>query len=658
MKNQKGITLISLVLTIVLIFILGAVGVYTGVEAYKTMKIQKFIAQMKVIQERVNIICDDWKNWDKYDKSEPNNLEKYIVETLKQEKKDAPGTYDTPKKATALANPEFNEILTGDKTSLTANDLIISNYFYFSSEDLEKFLKIKDLDVEVIINFSSRNFVEKKGVESIDSEGKDKIYYVLDELVEAQRLTSTIIENQIKDEPISDYYKYLDTRISENLEASKKVLITLNVKVKTPIKSVYYSLKETSDPKTIPESEWTNIDFVDLGNYLEVLLDKNGDYHFKVIDNRENIFYSKNPINIELVNIPVLEIGMTPIYFQDGKIIKTTKEDRNWYNYDKDKKEWANVMLEDGSIYVWIPRFAYKINNVNESVDIKFLLDASDNLTIDGSTLETGYTVHPAFQSGITKADKYKNGEWENEVNGIWVSKFNATVSQKENETVLTTAFGKEMTKLKNFEDALKICREIESKELYGFTNVATGTLQNNLKFEQDENKIDTHLIKNSEIGAVMYLAWSDFGNARNELKNNNTDITGGSEVENDVFNVNVLLSTTGNASGIYDLLKKNGEYVSSGLEDVKTSLNIKEDISSYYTPYSNESDKNTIIGDGITDLITWENDKSENRYPNFLEDNVIFIRGNNINNFFSYSAVKLEETEGYYIRPVIIIEN
>ena len=67
------------------------------------------------------------------------------------------------------------------------------------------------------------------------------------------------------------------------------------------------------------------------------------------------------------VNSPQLLTGMTPIKFtdptdtQEGKAETTTYTDENWYSY-VDKK-WANAQTKDGSMWVWIPRYAYRINS-------------------------------------------------------------------------------------------------------------------------------------------------------------------------------------------------------------------------------------------------------------------------------------------------------
>ena len=63
------------------------------------------------------------------------------------------------------------------------------------------------------------------------------------------------------------------------------------------------------------------------------------------------------------VNSPQLLTGMTPVKFteptdsEEGKTVKTTSSDSEWYNYNT--KKWANAQTQDGSMWVWIPRYIY-----------------------------------------------------------------------------------------------------------------------------------------------------------------------------------------------------------------------------------------------------------------------------------------------------------
>ena len=139
-------------------------------------------------------------------------------------------------------------------------------------------------------------------------------------------------------------------------------------------------------------------------------------------------------------NAPELLTGMKPVIFnEDGTTVEATNE-YTWYNYEK--KQWANAETEDGSLWVWIPRFAYKItynddNNKSAggSIDIVFLNGTSNEYIKDGitatasTTLDTStYTVHPSFKKA--ENGDYSNGEWSEDIPGFWVAKFIAGFQQ------------------------------------------------------------------------------------------------------------------------------------------------------------------------------------------------------------------------------------
>lgn len=559
MRDQKGITLVTLMLTMIIIFIIGAISVYTGVDAYRTIRIQNFTAQMRVVQERVNLICEDWRNWDGYDSSltgldADNNFNTYISEYLKEMN----GGVEV-KKANEIANgADFQEII-DKQENLSGPDTILSNYYYFSKEDLEKYLSLRNLDIEVIINFYTGTFFEKEGVEALNTAGEMQTYYTLEDLVEAQRLTETIIQNIVKDEELSEYYKKLNVGIEENDGISQTIGIYLNSRVEFPIKKIekvteYYDNIEDNSIvwEVVAEGSYETS-----GGFISIKIEESGLYNFKVTDNVGNVFYSKESIDVELVNKPVLTEGMTPIIFEDGEILQTSEDDPKWYNYSSDKRQWANVMLEDGSIYVWIPRFSYNINS-DETISICFL-EAGTDIPISEAGDVNNKVVHPAFVGSTS----YTNGEWNNAVNGIWVAKFIANISGDEQK--ITTTYGKEMTKVKDFYTALTICRQMQEKDYYGL-KVSAG-IDEQLE-DSGAISYDTHLIKNSEMGALLYLTYSSYGRDRSKISNNETRISGGNETEYSVFS-NGDYSTTGNAYGVYDLIKPDGEYVAAVFSEI-----------------------------------------------------------------------------------------
>ena len=101
------------------------------------------------------------------------------------------------------------------------------------------------------------------------------------------------------------------------------------------------------------------------------------------------------------VNEPMILIGMTPIKFEMptdsamGTVVTTTVSDTNWYEYgttynkatNTTTKRWANAQTKDGSMWVWIPRFAYKITG--QTIDVKFLIGTTDTYYKDDGTIGT-----------------------------------------------------------------------------------------------------------------------------------------------------------------------------------------------------------------------------------------------------------------------------
>ena len=111
---------------------------------------------------------------------------------------------------------------------------------------------------------------------------------------------------------------------------------------------------------------------------------------------------------IKGVNHPILFTGMTPIKWdENNNEIETIESDLDWYDYDE--KRWANAKSKDGSYWVWIPRYAYKIETCYHTsseeclaltgkaagdIDVKFLkgrgIITEDNTIIEIDGYEPG----------------------------------------------------------------------------------------------------------------------------------------------------------------------------------------------------------------------------------------------------------------------------
>ena len=302
------------------------------------------------------------------------------------------------------------------------------------------------------------------------------------------------------------------------------------------------------------------------------------------------------------VNKPNLMTGMKAINFKfdetkgeyetNREDINTNNENKCWYDYGS--KKWANAQTEDGSMWVWIPRYAYKVvyNDPNDKskggkFDIVFLIGITDNYIDDNGNIQTAqrqteknqvietdatktdkYTVHPAFtnESNID----YANGGWKKELTGIWVAKFEAGYFDKEKEkgkiksssvnyskgksltienkyedarNYLDRIYGEETKSIKyptfqgekysmnfiNNNDAFNISRKLtESKNIYGF----------------DDSITDSHLMKNSEWGTIVYLGESKYGLDGENIRINNVNVED---------NINFVYAMTGYAAKTED---------------------------------------------------------------------------------------------------------
>ncbi len=132
MKNQKGITLVSLVITIIVMAILASVGTIAGLDSIKTSQKVTFITQLEMIQKKVNTI---------YEKRKANVEDKKYYDNLGQE-------------LVGQTLERAYEIL---------KDSQVNGFKYFSTKDLEK-LDLDNISQDVLINFDTRQVYSYTGI--------------------------------------------------------------------------------------------------------------------------------------------------------------------------------------------------------------------------------------------------------------------------------------------------------------------------------------------------------------------------------------------------------------------------------------------------------------------------------------------------------------
>ena len=380
-----------------------------------------------------------------------------------------------------------------------------------------------------------------------------------------------------------------------------------------------------------------------------------------------------------------IEITNAPKYWKE-----TTQNDPEWYNYGTEvnapklgegmtpivyvgpnkptEKKWANAMTEDGSMWVWIPRYAYSITSGYHSssagtIEIKFLKDSS-NVAYDGTSTwnnvsgQGKWNIHPAFNYG-------------QEVSGIWVAKFEASP-----EGATTNAANSEYN---GIDKKLQVKPGVSSWIGIEIGNIYTVCKNYN-------SKLNSHMMKNDEWGAVAYLSKSKYGKENEEVWiNNSAYITGAAgNSASAATNVGmttdytstqgVKASTTGTVYGVYDMNGGTWEYVAAYVNngnanltsygntllngDIKTkNVYSKASSDNYENNYNANSSK---YGDAVYETstigISWYNDYSGFPYTIYP----FFARGGYCNDgvvsgIFAHICYTGNITN-YSFRPVLII--
>ena len=659
MKSDKGITLIALIIMILIITILAGVIVNSGMGAYKEAKLTQFVARMNMIQSRVNVAYTDIK-------AENKKIEDYGV---------------SADSVNGSIKNKISNIIPGGN---------ISDYRYLSKTDLDQDLGLQDLNEEIIVNFNTREIYNLEGIEY-----DGVIYYNQYHLPNGEY--NIDFENKTGEAPEFNLskrnyglYSYIDVEdivYKENIGEGK----------------IYYALITGENSGNVVVDYWRETE-------EEISIEKTGEYVVKVVDKAGNETVKR--VNVVLENAPKLTEDMTAVVYDESKKQwkKANIEEGKWYDYGENK--WANIMMNDGiqidsngyitsygSMFVWIPRYAYNIKNGFHSstagdIEVKFL-KGTTTLTTDESNITYSQTsgndkwlIHPAFEDGTKNG--YANGEWDKKIEGIWMAKFET--SMETNGTHTETSSGTIGNVLTN--NSIKAVSKpgVSSWRYIDIGNIYANSLNYN-------KRANSHMIKNSEWGAVAYLTYSKYGRNKQDITINNssTYITGnagntvGASDAPGITNAydtekGVLASTTGNIYGVYDMSGGAFEYTANMIpveheyitEYGGEIANIKNS-NKYFTMYpiggsTNEivgitesySSWSSIYGDAIwevsnkTDGINcWNSDDTDS---DSIYDEMFFIRGGlyrleNSAGIFAYGDIGGCDAGDSTSRIVLIVE-
>ena len=343
------------------------------------------------------------------------------------------------------------------------------------------------------------------------------------------------------------------------------------------------------------------------------------------------IYYQEEILN---GSYPVLKDNLIPVIISNTGVVTKADTSKEWYSYEK--KNWANsVILKDESVqykngetipesniesyFVWIPKYSYQLFDLGNYSSLTSISDKTQEINIKFGTGNTsdsksGECTTPfennqgiAGSSGNCKVGDYMTHPafLAFDTLGLWVGKF---------ETGYDGATSTAKAQV-NSVDTSKI---IIKPNVYSWRNIAVGNMfKNSYDYKRD---LDSHMMKNTEWGAVAYLQHSKYGSMTSvRINNNSANITGyaatveptlgyaggtstaGNRIESTVLGVDatysvnylnsksIVASTTNNYSGIYDISGGAWEYV-MGYTTGATTVGGTSGITSLYPNFFSDS--------------------------------------------------------------------
>ena len=262
---------------------------------------------------------------------------------------------------------------------------------------------------------------------------------------------------------------------------------------------------------------------------------------------------------------------------------------------DNTSSKWANARVTINGIdsyFVWIPRYAYRIiyfdsaeskkayqegtlteadakaqRKIKGYSDSRGIVDsegkkvANVTSTTKEMVSEDYFMTHPAFLADADIGGGFgnNNGTNDNGISGIWIGKYEASLANKSDGTNIVPSSSNADILLKNNTDKTIVTKPGYSSWRY----IKIGNCYDNAKYYSTD--LQSHMLKNSEWGAVAYLTESKYGRNGTEIgQNTNSSYITGGGASNAYATTNQDQSTTGNVYGIYDMRGGASEYVAS----------------------------------------------------------------------------------------------
>ena len=189
-SDNKGITLVALIVIISVMIIIASVSISTGLDSLNSTMLEGFYTQLELVQKRIDDIATTDET---YIDAKGNTIK------LKQ----------TGEDLTSEQKQSLNNILIAEDFSDEEVANMIDNFKYFTIPDVENILDVKQIDYNLFINFENRIVVAENGIKI-----ENDVYYMLNNakkfIVQYEDKNVGTIESLIYGDPVkygTDIYK-------------------------------------------------------------------------------------------------------------------------------------------------------------------------------------------------------------------------------------------------------------------------------------------------------------------------------------------------------------------------------------------------------------------------------------------------------------------
>ncbi len=230
-SNEKGVTLVSLAITVIVLMILASITTYSGLSTIKSSKFNEFKQELEIMQAEVNILYEKYKDYE-------------IIPV---------GTdlLSTSQEVQENANKIFSELQETDT----------SNYKVFDHEVISS-LGIEGIDREFLVDVKQRKVISLENFKY-----KGETYYTLSQLDSPWNVPNNVTSGSIT-----------FNLSSQNLTNNQWLIIVSNIQFSKYVGKGTVQYKINTNPyKTVGQDITSEEDF-------SFIVDKQGTYTIKLTD--------------------------------------------------------------------------------------------------------------------------------------------------------------------------------------------------------------------------------------------------------------------------------------------------------------------------------------------------------------------------------------